>query len=185
MEIKINKQELIKACIMTMTTKEYIEKAFNPYRVIRNKPNKDELYKALIEWIFVLSQQYVPVKTGRLKRSGQIIYEPDGKPSIIYDTPYALYVHEIIDNRHATPTKAKFLEDAAWEALTQFDFVPFTFSMESYNEHGIKLKIDSLSFEEFSNDMLQIMINKYISGGDISLMDYYNDNYKYREGLNW
>jgi hypothetical protein len=28
-----------------------------------------------------------------------------------FNTPYAVYVHEILENRHLWPTKAKFLED--------------------------------------------------------------------------
>jgi hypothetical protein len=30
-----------------------------------------------------------------------------------YATPYAVYVHEILENHHIWPTKAKFLEDPA------------------------------------------------------------------------
>lgn len=30
-----------------------------------------------------------------------------------YGTPYAVYVHEILENHHLYPTKAKFLEDPA------------------------------------------------------------------------
>jgi hypothetical protein len=30
-----------------------------------------------------------------------------------YSTPYAVYVHEILENHHLWPTKAKFLEDPA------------------------------------------------------------------------
>lgn len=30
-----------------------------------------------------------------------------------YTTPYAVYVHEILENHHLYPTKAKFLEDPA------------------------------------------------------------------------
>ncbi len=70
--------------------------------------------------IFDESQRLVPVKTGRLKRSGfiresfstknrvtvQIGYAEGGDP------PYAAMVHEFTHLNHAAPTQAKFLEEA-------------------------------------------------------------------------
>lgn len=61
------------------------------------------------------SHDECPVKFGRLKATGQV-EEPiimSGRTScrMGYSTKYAIYVHEILENYHAPPTKAKFLED--------------------------------------------------------------------------
>ncbi len=81
----------------------------------------DVIHEAL-QPTFALSQTYVPVKTGNLKRSGflrkttfrgiptvQIGYGDGGSP------PYAAIVHEKLENKHAAPTQAKFLQRALEE----------------------------------------------------------------------
>lgn len=68
---------------------------------------------------FDLSQRYVPVDTGDLKASGklevkvgqattsvEITYAGNGRPF------YGVFVHEILDYAHLSPTRAKFLEVA-------------------------------------------------------------------------
>lgn len=47
--------------------------------------------------------------------SEMVIEEGSGKVVVYgsYSTPYAVYVHEILENHHIYPTKAKFLEDPA------------------------------------------------------------------------
>lgn len=57
---------------------------------------------------------YVPVDTGRLRNSAYIKKYEDGFV-VGFDTPYAIYVHEIGKNEHKYPTRYKFLEDAAFE----------------------------------------------------------------------
>lgn len=61
--------------------------------------------------IFLLAQTIprVPLDTGRLRNSGQAV---DGVVS--FDTDYAIYVHEILENRHPVG-EAKFLENAVIE----------------------------------------------------------------------
>ncbi len=69
--------------------------------------------------IYEKSQELVPVDTGKLKRSGFVSakrfrgkiqgivgYAKAGNPS------YAALVHERMEFRHASPTQAKFLEEA-------------------------------------------------------------------------
>lgn len=86
-------------------------------RDVRNA-TPDALLHAL-KPVFDTSQQLVPVKTGRLKESGfmeaertsqgaraTIGYAADGDPF------YATIVHERLDVQHASPTQAKFLEEA-------------------------------------------------------------------------
>lgn len=77
--------------------------------------------------IFDESQRLVPVDWGILKASGfietrktstgavaAIGYGRHGKP------PYAAFVHERMDLRHAPPTQAKFLEEAVFRKLDVF-----------------------------------------------------------------
>ena len=66
---------------------------------------------------FAESQRLVPVETGNLRSSGQLI-----GPTVLGDTvevtiayggadaPYALIVHERLDISHDSPTQAKYLE---------------------------------------------------------------------------
>jgi HK97 gp10 family phage protein len=67
------------------------------------------------------SQEYVPVETGELKASGHVEKEGKGlgaKSRVVYGgdpAPYALYVHEDLEKKHAPPTCAKFLTRAVRE----------------------------------------------------------------------
>jgi hypothetical protein len=64
------------------------------------------------------SNTYVPVDTGRLKASGHVQVEGSGmsaRAAVVYDTDYAVYVHEILTKKHKSPTTAKFLERAVRE----------------------------------------------------------------------
>jgi hypothetical protein len=72
--------------------------------------------------IFDKSQLYVPVKTGRLKRSGFIEAEKTVSGAIGRvgygkgnDPPYALIVHENTEMFHKPPTSARFLMRAVEE----------------------------------------------------------------------
>jgi len=79
--------------------------------------------RALTNQAFRISQVLVPVETGALKASGRVVSSRVGaytyRSSILYGGPsyprfvdYALYVHEILENKHAPPTTAKFVEIA-------------------------------------------------------------------------
>lgn len=84
-----------------------------------------EALEAALRPTFELSQKYVPVDTGKLKRSGflesvsgdrkiprvVIGYGKRGRP------PYAVFVHERTDLRHKSPTRSKFLQAAVEEDI--------------------------------------------------------------------
>lgn len=74
--------------------------------------------------IWDLSRKYVPVDTGRLQASGQFVVQERGgkiEAAISYgkggEPEYAIYVHERLDQAHAAPTRAKFLQAAVNEKL--------------------------------------------------------------------
>jgi len=73
----------------------------------------------VIEKVFAESQILVPVNTGALKASGQVVKESpeeNGALSSSYITygdatvDYAVSVHEDLSMPHAAPTQAKYLE---------------------------------------------------------------------------
>lgn len=77
-----------------------------------------------LEPTFELSQHYVPVDTGALKRSGELVSKKvrgRGVAEIVYarggQPHYAMFVHEIMTYGHTPPTRAKFLESAIKEDL--------------------------------------------------------------------
>jgi hypothetical protein len=66
------------------------------------------------------ARDYVPVVNGRLRDSGHIeLAGMDGSEyaavKVVFDVPYAVYVHENRDAKHAEGKIAKFLEQAAIE----------------------------------------------------------------------
>lgn len=72
---------------------------------------------------FELSQQYVPVKTGKLKSSGYLIITHRGKvPQVEIgygrnnDPDYAGLQHENLEFKHKAPTRAKYLQSALEES---------------------------------------------------------------------
>jgi hypothetical protein len=118
---------------------------------------KKSWYKGIAKMIYDKSQELVPVKTGRLKKSGRVRMNNDGTYRVEYMEPYAIFVHEMLGLRHETPTQAKFLEDAGYLVLEELDYKynlghpMFTFSMEMGMREGVKLHIDKVSMEEFLN----------------------------------
>lgn len=87
--------------------------------------------------IFAESQRLAPVETGRMTDPAnagvETISAAEGRAevAIVYRTPYAVYVHEIIyapSGRpvfHDPPTQAKFLEQAVknkWQEINADDF---------------------------------------------------------------
>lgn len=76
--------------------------------------------------IFAKSQILVPVDTGVLRGSGGVSAPQQGPNGFFVDVfyggpaaPYALYVHEIIENYHNPPTQAKYLEQPLMEAQAE------------------------------------------------------------------
>jgi len=83
--------------------------------------------RSLANQAFRTSQVLVPVETGALKASGRVVAHRVGaytyRASVVYGgasyprfVDYALYVHEILENKHAPPTTAKFVEIAYHQA---------------------------------------------------------------------
>lgn len=144
-------------------------------RMIRNieTSDRDTLYKFVADQILEVSQRLVPVDTGFLKSTGKVVKNSIGTYSVVYTAPYAVYVHEIIDNRHKFPTQAKFLEDAAWTVLSSFSYyIPFTFTMDTGYGDTLALHIDSLTVDEFKSNLLKMWKNyQIIESGDFSKLD--------------
>lgn len=147
----------------------------NDPRMIRNidSDDRDLIYKFVAEQILEVSQRLVPVDTGYLKSTGKIVKNSIGTYSVVYTAPYAVYVHEIIDNWHDFPTQAKFLEDAAWNVLSSFSYyIPFTFSMDTGYNDILALHIDSISIKDFKANLNKILNNyNILKGNDISKLD--------------
>jgi hypothetical protein len=64
-------------------------------------------------WLQGLSQQFVPVDTGNLKNSAFTRASGKGMKTDVfvgYTAAYAVYVHEMLDNKHKMGKIAKFLE---------------------------------------------------------------------------
>ena len=80
--------------------------------------------------IFELSQELVPVDTGRLKRSGYLEKQTTRSGNVRvaigygrHGVPhYAAYVHEMLHIPHAKGKQAKFLEDAVNQRIHVFKY---------------------------------------------------------------
>lgn len=67
-------------------------------------------------FLLARAQEFVPVDTGFLKRSGYVAKTGKGFSTLVsvgFTAPYAIWVHERLDLHHAPPTMAKFLEHPA------------------------------------------------------------------------
>lgn len=89
-------------------------------RVHRTKAKKDAMniaegLRKAAHIILKKSQELVPVDTERLKKSGRVEVKGTGlntEARVVYDAPYAVYVHERLDQAHEPPTQAKFVTEA-------------------------------------------------------------------------
>lgn len=93
-----------------------------------SKANTGEVVKAIVDNlnnksrelaidIYKRSQELVPVDTGRLKKSGGYRKIENGEYEVAYYAPYAIFVHELVNNKHPNGGQAKFLEDAYYEVI--------------------------------------------------------------------
>lgn len=91
-----------------------------PYEELESRLSESDIEEDTIiaKRILERTLYYTPVKTGRLKSSIKI-KEENKHINITVESDYGLYVHEIMENRHKFPTKAKFLEDAAIEVKAE------------------------------------------------------------------
>lgn len=76
--------------------------------------------------MFEKSQEYVPVRGGTLRRSGYLeIVERRGRPTVEIgyakggNPDYAVFVHEMVEIPHVSPTRSKYLEAAVNEEVGQ------------------------------------------------------------------
>lgn len=69
----------------------------------------------MFEYILTESKKICPTKTGYLRGSGYVTEPVFGYGQILasigYSAEYAYWVHELTENAHHPPTKAKFLEE--------------------------------------------------------------------------
>jgi hypothetical protein len=91
-----------------------------------------ESCKEIANDILIRSLYYCPIDTGALKKSSYIESVSDGF-KVGYTKEYAHYVHELLNNAHYAPTRAKYLEDAATDI--------FNFSNELWTEEDIPISI--------------------------------------------
>lgn len=180
-------RELVKLQIVYDTLKYGSE---SDPRMVRNieSDERSEIYKFIGNLILARSSELVPVKTGRLRDSGKVVRNSIGTYSVVYDCDYAVFVHEIVDYHHDFPTQSKFLEDAAWYVLNQFQsYLPFTFSLDTGYDEKLALHLDSLSVEDFKSNIskmtsnqviIQRMVQSMIAGSvDLSGLDDLDNDY--------
>ena len=77
--------------------------------------------KNLAEEILERAKFYCPKDTGYLESTGHI-EEEDNVTKIVFDCPYAWYVHEFTWKHHDYPTQAKFLTQAIYEIQNKYGF---------------------------------------------------------------
>lgn len=93
---------------------EGVLKAFGKARKETGERIEDGLEKCA-NILLRASLPLVPVETGKLKGSGRVEVKGKGlgaEARVIYEAPYAIYVHENLEAYHAPPTQARFLADA-------------------------------------------------------------------------
>lgn len=76
-----------------------------------------EVSMHLASLVLERARYYCPVDSGTLRDSGRIVNLGNGVAQVIFDCPYAWYVHELTYKKHAFPTCAKFLTRAVNEIL--------------------------------------------------------------------
>lgn len=92
------------------------------FTAVRNL-SPEIIYEAL-EPTQRLAEYYTPVKTGKLRASSYLQVTDRGETPRVElgfakggDPPYGVYVHEMVQNHHAPPTRSKFLQAAVLEDI--------------------------------------------------------------------
>ncbi|PPF18269.1 hypothetical protein C5B92_07070 [Rathayibacter sp. AY1A4] len=88
-------------------------KMLRPILTDVEKAAQDGIEKAARETL-ARARERVPVRTGRLKRSGRVVAD-DLTATVRFTAPYSFLVHERLDFQHPKGGQAKFLENAALE----------------------------------------------------------------------
>ena len=71
--------------------------------------------RELAEQVLERALYYCPVDTGYLRSTGRIEENENGSCSVVFDCPYAWYVHEFTWREHDFPTRSHFLIQAVYE----------------------------------------------------------------------
>ena len=71
--------------------------------------------RELAEQVLERALYYCPVDTGYLRLTGHIEENENGSCSVVFDCPYAWYVHEFTWREHDFPTRSHFLIQAVYE----------------------------------------------------------------------
>lgn len=79
----------------------------------------DGIVRKLAEKIYADAIELTPIDTGQLRETSTLLPLPGGGYEIRFVAPYAVYVHEILENRHAFPTTAKFLHFAILKNINE------------------------------------------------------------------
>lgn len=75
---------------------------------------------AIADEVLELAKYYCPKDTGTLANSGRIEMLSDSMCSIVFDCPYAWYVHELSWKKHEFPTCDHFLSRAIYEVENKY-----------------------------------------------------------------
>ncbi len=87
-----------------------------PYAEARAREGGVRGLKLATEHLLETANRTVPLEEGTLLRSGVAqVDDSELKGAVSYDTVYAVYQHERLQNRHAPGRRAKWLELAAQE----------------------------------------------------------------------
>ena len=89
-----------------------------------------------------------PIKTGKLRKSGQTRYTGKGYKKvgkIWFTARYAIYVHEDESKKHESPTRSKFLQATMWKyRKTTREIVEFEIAKAEYGVRMAKSKYPNL-----------------------------------------
>lgn len=93
-----------------------------------------KLYLIAARMVYEEARNLVPVRTGRLK--DEMYITSDGTDvGVVSPTEYAVFVHEVLGNRHAPGKQAKYLEDSGIKVYYEM--------LERYGiELDVKLEVD-------------------------------------------
>lgn len=98
------------------------------YAVSTNSRYRRSVLLSIAEEIAEKTRFYAPVDTGNLKESIKVRATTENV-MVECTASYSLFVHENLENIHKKPTRAKFLEDAAYEVANKYNGA-YTVSIE-------------------------------------------------------
>lgn len=178
MYLRINNEALIRSIVPDYVYKYYLNRSENTDLVnlsnidlneIRNREYKElqQSYYDIASVIMEKASKYTPYVTGKLLNSMYFRKYGDGMV-VGYGADYATYVHEIGFYRHAEPTRYKFLEDAAIEAIVENNTdVPVTIT---YDPLAVYIGVPSIG-----SSVVDVRLSELRNKNKINKEDLYND----------